>query len=418
MIRTRLYMQIYLTIIMGLVLVVVMTALALSIGGREQNNPRLWEKAGQLALNALPDASLPNQMQAERFAMLLDNIALNASLYDQNGSLIAKKGDNLPLPNDRQSKAGWQRFNGLMSGWYIKLPDGRWLIAATDIERNVGASIVNILLAISAVALAIGCASYPLVRRLTRRLETLKDGVDQIGTGDFAARVQVEGRDEIAAVAKSFNHAAEQIEKLLTAHKMLLANASHELRTPLSRIRLGLELYQQTRKSERLDGLRDDINELDELIEEILLMSRLDNLETDISLEECDLKALIQTEMARYQDISLSGSAPMIYANQKLMQRVVRNLIENAFKHGAPPVKLSLKSEQDTIILTISDHGKGVAPEHRVKIFERFYRGSDRQNVEGYGLGLPLVKQIIQAHQGSIELVDDPAFTIRITLPS
>lgn len=422
MIRTRLYMQIYLTIILSLVLVVVMTALALSVGGRDQSDLRLWEKAGQLALNALPEAELSIDLQAERFDALLDNISLNASLYDADGELIASKGQTLMLPTKRRYDAGWQRLDGRMSGWFIQLPDGRWLIAASEVERNVRDSVFNVLLVISAVALAIAFASYPFVRRLTRRLETLKDGVDQIGSGDLAARVSVEGRDEIAAVASSFNHAAEQIEKLLSAHKTLLANASHELRTPLSRMRLGLELYQQSGNTQRLNDLRTDIDELDGLIEEILLMSRLDNTNMQITLEECDLNALIEAEMAHFEDVFLSGTAPIIYANKTLIQRVIRNLINNAFKHGAPPVEITISQEQDQVILSVSDHGPGVSEADQAKIFERFYRGADRQNVEGYGLGLPLVQQIIEAHKGSITLANhastgEPGFTITISLP-
>src|SRR6266567_2451393 len=101
------------------------------------------------------------------------------------------------------------------------------------------------LFALALVALAVGVGAFPVVRRLTRRLERLQSGVESLGAGDLTARVKVEGRDEVARLAESFNRAATRIESLVGAHKMLLANASHELRTPLARIRLGIELSKE-----------------------------------------------------------------------------------------------------------------------------------------------------------------------------
>ena len=95
---------------------------------------------------------------------------------------------------------------------------------------------------LGAIALVVALGARPVVRRLTGRLERLQRGVESLGAGDLRARVKVEGRDEVARLAQSFNQAAARIESLVDAHKMLLANASHELRTPLTRIRLGLEL--------------------------------------------------------------------------------------------------------------------------------------------------------------------------------
>jgi signal transduction histidine kinase len=101
------------------------------------------------------------------------------------------------------------------------------------------------LLMLALVALAVGVGAYPVVRRVTRRLEKLKASVDALGAGELSARVTVEGRDEVAQLATSFNRAAVQIETLVGAHKTLLANASHELRTPLARIRMAVELMKE-----------------------------------------------------------------------------------------------------------------------------------------------------------------------------
>ena len=103
----------------------------------------------------------------------------------------------------------------------------------------------NFHIALVLLALSIGVAAYPVVRHMSRRLERLQRGVESLGAGDLSARVAVEGHDEVARLASSFNNAASQIEQLVTAHKTLLANASHELRTPLARIRLAVEFLKE-----------------------------------------------------------------------------------------------------------------------------------------------------------------------------
>src|SRR5205807_5339212 len=126
--------------------------------------------------------------------------------------------------------------------WSVRLPDGRWLVGRIPTRhRHPALALVGFL---GAIALAVGLGAFPVVRRLTRRLERLQAGVESLGAGDLSARVKVEGRDEVAHLAASFNGAAARIENLVGAHKMLLANASHELRTPLARIRLGIELLE------------------------------------------------------------------------------------------------------------------------------------------------------------------------------
>ena len=162
---------------------------------------------------------------------------------------------------------------------------------------------------LGAIALAVAVCAYPLVRRLTRRLERLQAGVESLGAGDLSARVKVEGKDEVARLAESFNRAAARIEELVGAHKMLLANTSHELRTPLSRIRLGIELLKETPDAKRRAELEMDIAELDGLIEQILLSSRLEAVRSIDRREEVDLLAVAAEEAARYEQCSVTGAA-------------------------------------------------------------------------------------------------------------
>src|SRR6516225_8384643 len=157
----------------------------------------------------------------------------------------------------------------------------------------------------------------PAAGRPTRRLERLQRGVESLGAGDLTARVKVEGRDEVARLARSFNQAAARIEGLVNAHKMLLANASHELRTPLARIRLGLELV--ATHPERKVELERDIAELDQLVDEILLVSRLDATEQLDVREDVDLSALAAEECARYDDCSVEAKPVMVRGDPMLL---------------------------------------------------------------------------------------------------
>ncbi|MBV9884199.1 MAG: HAMP domain-containing protein [Sphingomonadaceae bacterium] len=153
----------------------------------------------------------------------------------------------------------------------------------------------------------VALAAYPAVRRLTRRLERLQAHVDVWGEGRLSARVAVEGNDEVAGLAGSFNRAAERIEALVGAQKSLLANASHELRSPLARLRMAAELLGERAPAPIRDELARNITELDQLIEEVLLASRLDAMaEAERALESVDLTALLAEECAR-ADAQLSA---------------------------------------------------------------------------------------------------------------
>lgn len=270
------------------------------------------------------------------------------------------------------------------------------------------------------VGIAVALATYPIVRTLTRRLERLQDGVQQWGEGDLSIRVPENGQDEVAFLAKRFNHAAQRVQTLVQSHeallasqKSLLANASHELRSPLTRIRMGLELMGPSATPAFRDEISRNISELDQLIEEILLASRLDAREADMgTIESVDLVGLVAEECARVDaelDVQL-GSCPgagqaetdlSVQGVAKLLRRAVRNLLENAHRYGAGSISLSLSRTPKTAVIRVCDRGPGVPSALQERIFEPFYRlpgATERDG--GVGLGLALVKSIAQRHGG------------------
>jgi len=222
--------------------------------------------------------------------------------------------------------------------------------------------------------------------------------------GDLTARVPVEGNDEVAQLAHSFNRAAERIEALVGAHKTLLANASHELRTPLARIRMATELMKESADPKRKAGLDQDIAEIDLLIDEILLASRLDAVaELDVT-EAVDLLALAAEECARYGDVQLDGESVVVHGDPRLLRRLLRNLLENAQRHGRPPTEVRIARAPDIVQISVSDAGAAIPVEQRPRLFEPFYRRAGGANV-GAGLGLALVRQIARHHGGNVDFV-------------
>ena len=328
---------------------------------------------------------------------------------------------------------------------------------------------------IGLVGLAVAVGAYPVMRRLTLRLEALQRGVERWGAGDLSARINTEGRDEVAFLARRFNHAAERIETLMESHKSLLANASHELRSPLARIRMGLELMEQeaptlaascaalppegaglawggpaqstnsptlatscaalppegaglawgvpaqrplvgaTASKQKAEILR-SISELDQLIDEILLASRLDTKQADaepfetldltgLAAEECarvnaELMAELQTGPDADHSLTLQGSP-------RLLRRLIRNLLENARRYTQGDITLELAQtgagQEQKAMISVHDRGPGVPADQRERIFEPFYRlpgASEREG--GVGLGLALVKSISERHGGTV----------------
>ncbi|MCZ4313110.1 HAMP domain-containing sensor histidine kinase [Comamonadaceae bacterium G21597-S1] len=267
------------------------------------------------------------------------------------------------------------------------------------------------MLALIAAAVALG--SYPVVRRLTQRLEVVESGVRQWGEGALGHRLPEDGQDEVANLARGFNEAAGRVQALLQSHKALLANASHELRSPLTRIRMGLELMDAQTSADVRAEIARNIQELDLLIDEILLASRLDASQADIgTMEPLDLVGIAAEECARVGaelQVEADAHALTVTGVAKLLRRLVRNLLENANRHAAGEVMLRLSAGNGTVLLSVSDHGPGVPEPYRERIFEPFFRlpgASERDG--GVGLGLALVKSIVQRHGGTVRCTAGP----------
>ncbi|HSF04922.1 MAG TPA: ATP-binding protein [Methylomirabilota bacterium] len=394
----RLYLRIYLAVLASLAVF----ALVAGVLGRQLGDAgpagQAFAVAGTLAQNVLPPAGAPPSEQQVALERLAANLRADVALFAADRTRLASVGRPVPSPDADRDRGGWLRRWGDPPAGAIHLPDGRWLVARMPPERRRPA--FGLFFALALVTLAVGVGAYPVVRRLTRRLERLQAGVESLGAGDLGARVKVEGRDEVARLAESFNRAAGRIEELVGAHKALLANASHELRTPLARIRMAVELMKESADPRRRRDLEQDIAELDALIDEILVFSRLEVVRGRDVDEEVDLLALASEECARYEAAELDGEPVTVRGDGRLLRRLIRNLLENARRHGAPPIRVRVGRAGRGVELSVCDEGPGVPDGAREAVFQPFYRFTGAGPSVGAGLGLALVRQIARRHGG------------------
>lgn len=387
---SRLFWRVYLAVLGSLIVFAVAAAALWHFGGGPPNEHA--RALARIVQNALPPPDAPPNEQQAALERLTRGLRFSLTLLSADRQLIAAVGPPLIAPGTVAAESLHHAPDAI--AWSARLPDGRWLLGSVAIgPHSLGAVLALLVLLAAAVAL---CA-LPIVRHLTRRLERLQRGAEALAAGNLAARVEIEGNDEIARLALSFNDAATRIEHLVGVHKTLLAQASHELRTPLTRIQLALDLLKGGVDPRHKAGLEADIAELDHLVGEILLASRLDAMPDLEQIEDIDLLALAAEEAARYPATEVGGDHTHMRGDPRLLRSAVRNLLENAHRHGQAPVRVRLSALDDAVRLSVVDAGPPIDESERGRLFEPFYR---RGNTGGHGLGLALVRQIAQRHGG------------------
>jgi signal transduction histidine kinase len=410
---SRLYLRIYLAVLGSLLVFALLAALsAVLLRVFEDDDRREWPEVGSEIIEQLPAGQNAAELRAE-LDVWHERTGLALALVAADGRIIAEAG-NFPRwfhdsiarhPLDRPS---WWARRGAFG---MTLDDGRRLVAIRAGPHRDWTRHFRWLAALLGIGIAVGVSAYPVVRHLTRRLERLQQGVAAFGGGDLSTRVEVSGNDEIARLGEIFNASAERIENLLNAHKFLLANASHELRSPLSRLKMAVEgLGGQGLSANAREEIGRNIGELDDLVEEILLASRLQaNAAREAPSEPVDLVGLLAEECAAFDaELSVPGGATVaVTADPRLLRRLFRNLLENAARYGGPdPTVVTMRAGSSEAEISVCDNGPGVPEAEREKIFEPFYRlKSASESSGGAGLGLSLVRQIAERHGGRVRCV-------------
>jgi signal transduction histidine kinase len=393
-----LYIRFYLALLGSLVAFALIAGLVWHLGGAA--SVRMSDPTSRLVLALAPSSSDSADQQHVALQRMAEAFQARVTLVSADQSPIATA---TPAEDRSIGAAVTLPAAPLVGEWSVRLADGREVHVAST--RASGHSMFTATFIFLVLALAVGAAAFPIMRRLARRLERLQQGVEALGEGNLAVRVPVEGSDEVGQLARSFNLATERIEQLVGAHKTLLANASHELRTPLARIRLAAELMKDGIDPQRRAGLDQDINELDTLIDEILLASRLDAIAEIQAKEDVDVLALAAEECARFDDVTLTGDPVTVRGDSRLLRRMIRNLLENAQRHGQPPVELRVTAAGHETSIIVSDAGEPIRDADRERLFEPFYRRPGSVYSTGVGLGLSLVRQIARHHGGTVRCV-------------
>jgi signal transduction histidine kinase len=423
-----LYLRIYLTVVAVLLVFALIAGWLFqrNVEHERENMQAAWGEraAGWASLleNSLPAGDAPVDEQRQALLEWSRKLRMPLALDDASGQRIAT--------SEAFARREIEPAAPPLRAMRLQLSDGRalWIARFGQAGRFGGAagdnaprrgppsafpggppamlpgSGVGLAVTLLVLFFAIALGAYPVVRRLTRRLESLKKGVEIFGAGKLSHRVDETGRDEVAAVAASFNQAAQRVEALVGSHRNLLANASHELRSPLARLKMAVSMLEsagpEAREKLKVEIER-NIRELDALVEEVLLASRLDAPEPTDPHERVELLALAAEEASRVNG-SVSGDDVAVRGNERLLRRALRNLLENAARYGnGEPPQVCVADGRSEVQLRVSDRGPGVPKAERERIFEPFYRlPGHAEKAGGVGLGLSLVRQIAKAHKG------------------
>ena len=283
----------------------------------------------------------------------------------------------------------------------------------------------------------VALAVIPVSRLITRRLSGLRASAVLIAEGDLSHRVAVRGNDEISELSRAFNDMADKVEDMVKGGKELTANISHELRAPLTRIRIAEEMLREKAAgagdgaedwAEHLDGIREDIDELDGLIGRILDLSRLDMGQSPLRREPVDPSDLISELMAKFHPVidrkglHVTAGLPRggsCIVDRETLKLALMNVLDNATKFcpEGGDVSAHVAWKPGAVEIRIMNTSGRLSPEDLARIFDPFYR-SKSSHAPGSGLGLTIAKKAVERLGGTIGAANrEGGFEITITLP-
>ena len=302
-------------------------------------------------------------------------------------------------------------------------PDGRtrWLGLQDDVVESY--VFQRLLLALVLGLAIVGVASWTLARRLTGPLEALRRRIESHDTGTPpAAAGDAEPTLEIAAIESAWLAQADRLAHQESERALLLAGVSHDLRSPLARIRMAAELLPETPEvAARRGTIVRNVDVADRLIASFLDYVRASELPLTATVDAAAVaRRLLETRDEPAGALALAAPARLDVprAHELLLERLLANLVDNAMRHGQPPVLLRLSAEGGDAVLDVEDHGAGIAPEAQARLTQAFARGDASRGTAGTGLGLAIVQQIVRRMGGrlSFERVAG-APCVRVRLP-
>ncbi|BBY30474.1 sensor histidine kinase [Mycolicibacterium sediminis] len=329
---------------------------------------------------------------------------------------------------DRASPYGNIRF----SAQTLDGPDGRYTVLVGEGSASIVSTLRNVILALALAAPVVigvsGLATYLLVRRSLRSVDEIRSRVAEITTSDLAERVPVpESRDEIAALAVTMNEMLARIEAGHAAQQRFVGDASHELRSPLTTIISALEVavaHPEVFDSELATAtLLPETQRMKALIDDLLLLARADERGLTVARDDVDLDDLAAAEVDRLRrgtTLTVRTDIPpaRVVGDSAALARVLRNLVDNAARHAASRVEVTVEPGPEAVAVRVFDDGPGIPVRDRTRVFDRFVRlDSDRsRSAGGTGLGLAIVREIVGAHGGTVTVGDRDGVGTVVTL--
>lgn len=282
----------------------------------------------------------------------------------------------------------------------------------------------HLLLLIGALGLTlIGLTIYLLVRQLERRLREVQSAATRIANGNLATRVPDAGTDSVGQLARAFNGMAIHLQRLLAVQREMVSAVAHELRTPVARLRFGLEMTAEAQNDQArekyLQGMDADIDDLDRLVDEMLVYTRLERGSPELNFQSIDLGALVDqviVELAPLRaDIRIErgecvtdgdGKQVEVEVEPHYLRRALINLVSNAMRHAETRVLVSFALDAERARLSVDDDGPGVPEADWEKVFTPFLRLDDSRTRAsgGHGLGLSIVRRIAYWHGGRAQI--------------
>lgn len=262
--------------------------------------------------------------------------------------------------------------------------------------------------------------AWLMLRRINRPLMMVAQAAAVLGRGGQPARLAEQGPREIATLAHAFNQMADDIARLESNRKLMLAGISHDLRTPLARLRLATEMNMSD--AHERQAMIQDMDDMESLTRQFLDFARVD---ADEPIEAVDLRALLDALSQRFAQRGLivthTTTETTLQARPQALHRALLNLLENAYHHGAPPVEVQVRQQDQRLIISVIDHGAGLPEDQLESIKQPFRCGeSARTDARGTGLGLAIVERVAQLHGGQLTLHNrsEGGFEARLDLPA
>ncbi|MBC9723835.1 HAMP domain-containing histidine kinase [Streptomyces sp. TRM68367] len=357
-------------------------------------------------------------------------------LVDSSGKLVAGSRPDTPVadldPEPGQT-ARTETDGLLVLSKRVALDGADYTAVVGEPLRPINVA-VNTVVVMAAVAVPLTVVLMGLLaRRLTGRalapVERIREQVAAIGEADLARRVpEPGGEDEIARLAATMNEMLARLESAQQAQRRFVADAGHELRSPLTTITSVLELAERNGGLTDPDSLRtaqDETRRLGALVGDLLLLARSDEGGLALRRDEVDLDDVVDAERVRLRsttDLAVEASlTPVkVRGDRDALARLVRNLADNAARHGRTQIRLVTAEDAGDAVLEVSDDGPGVPAGERDRVFDRFVRLDDARgrSTGGTGLGLAIVREIAREHGGTAEVVEAPGggalFRVRI----